>query len=313
MNQSKKPVIEVNDVYKYFGSVKAVDGVSFSVDAGEIFGIIGPNGAGKTTLLRMIMNIIGPDKGRILFNGGRLEERDKEKIGYLPEERGLYKKVKVLDMLVYLAELKGLERQVARKAAHLWLKRFGLQGWALRKVETLSKGMAQKVQFIASVIHNPLLLILDEPFAGLDPVSTDVLRDYIQEIRNSGGTVLFSTHNMEQAEKICSRILMVNNGREVLKGRLDEIKERFGRKTVTLEFEGSLEFLKKSELVAGISMYPRYAEVELTEDADPDLLFKLIATNADSLSVKRYELMTPSLHKIFVDQVALKKEREGRQ
>ncbi len=293
-------VIEIRKVRKYFEGVKAIDGVSCTIKRGEIFGLIGPNGAGKTTLIRMIMNIIGPDSGEILFDGRKFRESDKERIGYLPEERGLYKKVRVRDMLLYLALLKGVRRELAKKSIEKWLERFDLGEWGNRKIETLSKGMAQKIQLIAALVHNPELIILDEPFSGLDPVSTDLSREIMLELGKNGKTIIFSTHNMEEAEKICTRILMLNTGKSLLYGKLEEIKSHFGRRSIALEFEGDLDFLKSSSLIESIIFYPRYAEIELKDRVTPDNILKLLV---GKVRVKRFELMNPSLHKIFVDQV----------
>ena len=292
-------MVEVKAVKKHFGPVSAVDGVSFTAREGEIFGLLGPNGAGKTTIIRMIMNILAPDEGAISFNGSRIMEADKDRIGYLPEERGLYKKVKVEDMLLYLAVLKNLDRQEARQRIDMWLDRFDLLAWKQRKVDDLSKGMAQKIQLIASVLHEPEFIFLDEPFSGLDPVSTDILRGAILELAKQGRTVLFSTHNMEQAERICNRILIVHYGKEVLSGTLAEIKERFGTNTVAIEFDGNVDFLEDTPIVKDIIHYPRWVEVELVDTASPDELLNALV---GKVSVRRFEVMAPSLHKIFIQQ-----------
>lgn len=292
-------MVEVKSVKKHFGPVAAVDGVSFTAQKGEIFGLLGPNGAGKTTVIRMIMNILAPDEGVISFNGSRITEADKDRIGYLPEERGLYKKVKVEDMLFYLAALKNLDRQEARQRIDRWLERFGLGGWKQRKVDDLSKGMAQKIQLIASILHEPEFIFLDEPFAGLDPASTDVLREAILELGKEGRTILFSTHNMEQAERICHRILIMNHGKEVLSGNLGEIKKQFGTNAVAIEFDGSADFLKDSAIVKDVIQYPRWVEVELIDTASPDELLNALVGR---VSVRRFEVMAPSLHKIFIQE-----------
>ncbi len=202
----------------------AVDQVSFATRKGEIFGLLGPNGAGKSTIIKMIMNIIPSDSGSILFNGKPLREEDKDRIGYLPEERGLYRNVRIDEMLLYFADLKNADRRETAKRLDAWLERFDLLKWKTSKPETLSKGMVQKVQFIASVLHEPDFLFLDEPFSGLDPVSTDTLRGTILELGSRGKAIVFSTHNMEVAEKICSRILIISHGREVISGSLSDIK-----------------------------------------------------------------------------------------
>jgi ABC-2 type transport system ATP-binding protein len=287
-------------VKKYFGEVKAVDGVSFSAEPGEILGLLGPNGAGKTTIIRMIMNILAPDEGEILFENRKIREEDKDRIGYLPEERGLYKKVKVGDMLLYLSSLKGCSTKKAQASLDDWLERFNLSGWRDKPVENLSKGMAQKIQFMAAILHDPEFIFLDEPFAGLDPVSTDTLRDNIIELGEEGKTVLFSTHNMDLAERICKRIFIINSGKELISGRLDEVKSKFGKNTVAIEFDGNIDFLNRSNLVSDIIKYPRWVEVELKSGSTADELLK---TCAGKVSIKRFEVVAPSLHKIFIKQL----------
>lgn len=293
-------MLEVRAVEKCYGELKAVDGVSFTANPGEIFGLIGPNGAGKSTMIRMIMNIIGPDRGEILFDGKVIGEGDKDRIGYLPEDRGLYRKVTVEEMLLYLAELKSLPRRAALPRIGTWLERFGLQAWQKRKIEDLSKGMAQKVQLVASVLHQPAWLFLDEPFSGLDPVSTDVLREVILDLGRSGTTILFSTHNMEQAERICARILLMDHGREVLAGRVEEVKARYGSNSVVMEFDGDASFLESSDLVSHVTRYPRWVEVAMTSPPRPEELLRLAAAR---LRIRRFEIVAPSLHRIFVQMV----------
>ncbi len=222
-------MIELQQVTKHYGSVAAVDGLSFRGEKGKITGIIGPNGAGKTTTIRMIMNIIAPDSGSILFDGRPLADEDMEQIGYLPEERGLYRKEKVHDLLLYLGRLKGKDTETLNKAIDYWLEQFDLLEWKERKVEELSKGMAQKVQFISSVIHDPAIVFLDEPFSGLDPVSTDRMREVIMNLSRNGKTILFSTHIMEQAEKICDTILLMNRGKALLYGPVQEVRKQAGK------------------------------------------------------------------------------------
>jgi len=293
-------MVQVHDVRKQFGETVAVDGLSLVAQPGEIFGLLGPNGAGKTTTIRMIMNIIVPDSGSVTFQGRQLTADDKNHIGYLPEERGLYRKVVVSDMLFYLAALKNVGKGEAEPRMDRWLDRFGLTEWKGRKIEELSKGMAQKVQLIAAVLHDPDFVFLDEPFAGLDPVSTDVLREAVVDLNADGKTVFFSTHSMEQAERICHRIVIMDHGRAVIEGLIGEVKERFGKKSVAVEFDGNIDFLKEHELVRKIIHYPRWAEIELADDHGPDELFRALAGR---VSVSRFEVLLPSLHKIFVDQV----------
>ncbi len=277
--------------------MQAVAGLSFEARPGEIFGLIGPNGAGKSTTIRMIMNIIAPDTGTISFDGSPLSEVDKDRIGYLPEERGLYRKAKLGEVLEYLAAIKGAKPALYRPSIDAWLERFGLSEWKHRKVQELSKGMAQKAQFIAAVAHNPSVVFFDEPFSGLDPLAQDELLAVMVELKQKGATVLFSTHIMEHAEKICERILLINKGKEVVYGTMADIKAQYGRNAVQLEFDGDASFVAGLDFVESVVSYPRWIEVELKEDADPDVLFRALAGR---LRVRRFETVAPSLHKIFV-------------
>jgi len=293
-------MIELQSVCKSFGQVRAVDDISFATREGEIFGLLGPNGAGKSTTIKMIMNILDPDSGSILFNGSPIREADKDRIGYLPEERGLYRKVKINEMLHYLASLKNADRSAVEKRLDEWLARFNLAEWKTRTPETLSKGMAQKVQFIASILHDPEFLFLDEPFSGLDPVSTDVLREAVLELGSRGTTILFSTHNMEVAEKICSRLLVIDHGREVISGSLADIKSRYGHNIVAVEFDGTIDFGSLSGMVRNVSRFPRWVEMELVEGANPQTLLRVLL---GQVSIRRFEVVSPSLHRIFVELV----------
>jgi len=277
--------------------VQAVAGLSFEARPGEIFGLIGPNGAGKSTTIRMIMNIIAPDSGTIRFDGSPLSEADKDRIGYLPEERGLYRKAKLGEVLEYLAAIKGAKPALYRPSIDAWLGRFGLSEWKHRKVQELSKGMAQKAQFIAAVAHNPSVVFFDEPFSGLDPLAQDELLAVMVELKQKGATVLFSTHIMEHAEKICERILLMDKGKEVVYGSMADIKARYGRNAVQLEFDGDASFVAGLDFVESVVSYPRWIEVEMKDDADPDALFRALAGR---LRVRRFETVAPSLHKIFV-------------
>ncbi len=293
-------MIALRNVSKSYGMHRAVDEVSFTANPGEIFGLLGPNGAGKTTAIRMLMNILLPDSGDVVIFDRRMREEDKTRIGYLPEERGLYRKVKVKDMLTYLADLKGSPRSESGPRIDRWLDRFELSDWANKEIDSLSKGMAQKVQFIASVVHDPDLLFFDEPFSGLDPVSADSLLQSILELRQAGKTVLISTHILEQAEKLCDRIFLIHRGREVLSGSLKEIKEHRGRNTVAVEFSGDPAVFRS---IAGAQLgvtYPRYVELELDEGVEPDAVLRAVL---GSVSVQRFEVKSPSLHQIFVQEV----------
>jgi ABC-2 type transport system ATP-binding protein len=299
------PVV-VDRVTKRFAGHTAVDALSLTVPAGLIYGLLGPNGAGKTTTLRMIMDIYEPDSGSVrLFDqvgGGRTHSA---RIGYLPEERGLYPKMRVLDVLVFLAETKGVARRAARAKALEWLDRLGLADWRLRKVSELSKGMQQKVQFISTMLHDPDLVILDEPFSGLDPVNSQVLRDTVIDYRRRGKTVLFSTHIMEHAEKLCDRLCIIARGKKLIDGSLAEVKGTHGGKHLIVEFDGSQggarQIFGDRRLVAKIQDFGQQAELELAEGADAQEILRALVTSGARLS--RFELASPSLHKIFVDLV----------
>jgi ABC-2 type transport system ATP-binding protein len=293
-------MIELRDVRKSFGELKAVDGVSLSTGEGEVFGLLGPNGAGKSTTIRMIMGILAADSGSILLNGKPISEEDKPRIGYLPEERGLYRKVKIGEMLLYLASLKDADPASSARRLDEWLERFGLAQWKRRTPDELSKGMAQKAQFIAAVLHDPEFIFLDEPFSGLDPVSTDVLREAVLELAGKGKTILFSTHSMEVAEKICSRIIIMDHGRVVVSGLLADIKGRYGKNSIAVEFDGELDVKSLSALVSGITRFPRYMEMELAEGASAQ---EVLAVLVGRVSIRRFEVVAPSLHSIFVQIV----------
>jgi len=298
--------LEVRNVRKTFGPVRAVDGLSFRAQGGRIFGLLGPNGAGKSTTIRMIMNIIAPDEGEILFDGQPIRPADKDRIGYLPEERGLYRKMVVNDALLYFASLKNRSRSEAQAGIDRWLERFELLEWKMRKVEELSKGMSQKLQFIVAVLHDPEILFLDEPFAGLDPVSTESLRESVLELGRRGKTILLSTHIMDQAERMCGEILIIDHGREVLAGAVETLKARFGRNSVVIEFDGDPEVVRGTGLVTNLITYPRWVEAELAQGCTAQ---QLLSALVGRLSIRRFEVMAPSLHKIFIRQVGA---REGR-
>ena len=248
----------------------------------------------------MIMNIIAPDSGMIRFDGSPLSEADKDRIGYLPEERGLYRKAKLGEVLEYLAAIKGAKPSDFQPAIDSWLARFDLSEWKNRKVSDLSKGMAQKAQFIAAVAHNPSVVLFDEPFSGLDPMAQDELLAVMVELKQKGATVLFSTHIMEHAEKICERILLMNKGKAVVYGSMADIKAQYGRNAVQLEFDGDASFVQNLDFVDSVVSYPRWIEVELKEGTDSDLLFKALAGR---IKVRRFETVAPSLHKIFIQLV----------
>ena len=296
----------VDRVTKRFSGHTAVHQLSLDVPAGGIFGLLGPNGAGKSTTIRLIMGILQPDEGRVtLFGSDRGSRRLSERIGYLPEERGLYKKMQVLEHLAFLGEVKGMPRAEARKRALAWLERLGIDAWAQKKVEDLSKGMQQKVQFAGALLHDPELLILDEPFSGLDPVNAQVMKDIVVELARSGRTVLFSTHVMEQAERMCDRIAIIARGEVVVGGTLAQVKADFGGRHVALGFSHDKQraerILADRALVASIDDYGASAELQLAEGADPQAL--LAALVREGVGLRRFELVEPSLQSIFMARV----------
>ncbi len=295
------PAVNLTQVSKKFDSFKAVDEVSFSVEAGTIYGLLGPNGAGKTTTIRMILRIILPDSGTVEVLGDSLQNLQKDRIGYLPEERGLYRKMKVLDLLVYFGEIKSMGRRAARRAAMSWLERVKLDEVASKKVEELSKGMQQKVQFISTVIHDPDLVILDEPFMGLDPVNVNVLMEIILELNRKGHTIIFSTHMMEQVEKLCREICLINRGRVVLEGKLGDIKHRYGHNTVTIRCQGDGSFLRDLPEVQGMTDYGNELFLRLKDGADPG---RVLMAAGSRLDVQKFEVAEPSIHDIFIEQVS---------
>lgn len=293
-------VVELKNVSKRFDQFVAVKDLSFDVRQGTIFGLLGPNGAGKTTSIRMIVNIFAPDEGEVLVLGRHVSPELQPHIGYLPEERGLYKKMKIGDQLVFFANLKGLNSTEASKRVDQWLERLELSDWKNKKPTDLSKGMQQKIQFIASVIHEPDVLILDEPFSGLDPVSVNVLKNVILDLKNRGKAVIFSTHQMEQVEQICDDICLINHGTQVLSGGLKAVKRRYGKNTVILDYEGPDSFLG-DDLVKRHNRFSNYSEILLNDDADAqEVLKRALAVGA---RVHRFELVEPSLNEIFIESV----------
>lgn len=291
-------MIQVENLVKHYASVKAVDGVSFAVGTGEIFGLLGPNGAGKTTTIRTLMDIIKPDSGAVRLFGQPLTESAKGRIGYLPEERGLYKNYGLLENLVFLGSLKGLARADARDRAQALLERVGLAEYAGRKTKELSKGMTQKAQFLAAIVHDPDLLILDEPFQGLDPVNTDLLKTVLLEEQARGKTVILSTHNMNQVEEMCDRILLINHGRAVLYGSLAEIKAGYARHAVNLECDALPDALPGVERVERDN---HSLHLALEPETSPQAVLRHLV--AAGVVIHRFEVATPPLEEIFVDVV----------
>jgi ABC-2 type transport system ATP-binding protein len=293
--------VEVSHVVKSFTDKVAVNDLSFSVAAGEIFGLIGPNGAGKTTTIRMMMDIIKPDSGQVTIFGEKLGEATKNRLGYLPEERGLYKKLSVLESIVYLASLKGMDKNSAAEKADELLEKTGMSATKSKKVEALSRGMGQIIQFIITIIHDPELVVLDEPFAGLDPVNTELLRGMFGELRSQGKAVILSTHQMNQVEELCDRILMINNGQAVLYGNLAEIRSRYRGNSVLLDAKGELGELAG---VIGKRQHKDYIELILDGKTTPKQLLERLVGRG--IVINRFEVATPSLNEIFLKEVGKK-------
>ena len=297
---ANQTTIEVKSLSKTFGQTKAVQNVSFDVEKGRIFGLLGPNGAGKTTTIRMINYIISIDEGSIKINGLPVSPKTQKLIGYMPEERGLYKKMKVGEQLMYLAQLKGLNAKDAETNIRYWLNRFSAADWHLKSVGELSKGMSQKIQFIATIVHDPDIYIFDEPFSGLDPINSELLKEIIIELREKGKTILFSTHRMEQVEQMCDDICLFNNGKVVLTGNLRKIKKDFGKNTILLEFDGDGSFIDNLEDVRINNRSTNFAEIRLLNDQDPQAILK---TAIDHANIHKFELVEPSLNEIFISTV----------
>lgn len=295
--------LAVSHLAKYYQAHKAVDDISFEISKGTIFGLLGPNGAGKTTLLRMVTGILYPDKGEILFNGAPFDPmRDIRLTGYMPEERGLYKKMQVGEQIIYLAQLKDIPLQEARQKARYWVKKFDLQHWWNRKVGDLSKGMQQKVQFISTILHEPRLLILDEPFSGLDPINTQLIRDEIFDLAARGTTVIFSTHRMEQVEEICSHIVLVNEGKKILDGSVEKIKEDFKKNEFSILLSETLPAEEADnpvflvENTTGNSLVIKVKEGR----SNNDVLLYLIGKG---YTIRSFREILPSINQVFIEQV----------
>jgi len=293
-------ILELNQVVKTYENHTAVDGVSFNVPKGRIFGLLGPNGAGKTSLIRIITTITRADGGTVLFNGESLGSRHPEAIGYMPEERGLYKKMKVGEHLIYLARLKGLSAKTAQSEIDYWLEKFGIADWWNKKIDELSKGMQQKIQFIATVIHKPNLLILDEPFSGLDPVNTNLIKDEIYQLNQQGTSIIFSTHRMEQVEEVCEEIVLINKGKNILSGSVKEVKDRFKENLFEVQFEGELptaieeKFRLKKR--SGNSLI-----IKINDGDDSNDILQYLVKN--DLHIISFKEILPTLNEIFIKQV----------
>ena len=295
------PTVSLNNVTKRFGDFTAVDNLTMAVRPGRIYGLLGPNGAGKTTTIRMAVNITAPDAGKIELFGQQITPELQDRIGYLPEERGLYKKMKVADQLRFFAELKGVSRDQIERRIDAWLARVKLSEWKNKRTSQLSKGMQQKIQFLAAILHEPDLLILDEPFSGLDPISVDLLIEIILELKRSHKTIIFSTHQMEVAERICDDICLINRSHKVIEGSLRQIKEAYGHNGVALRATNSIAVLQDTTLVASLKRHSDEVEVLLAPGADAqELLRRLLAAGA---KIGKFEMIEPSLNDIFIEKV----------
>ncbi|NWG28058.1 MAG: ATP-binding cassette domain-containing protein [Ignavibacteriaceae bacterium] len=290
----------VNNLVKKFNNTLAVDNLSFQVNPGKIFGLLGPNGAGKTTTIRTILNIIKPTSGEIIFDGRPITYEYYNLIGYLPEERGLYKRSKVIDVLIYFSALKNLSRTDSLIRAEFWLKRLNILEFRDKKIEQLSKGNQQKVQLIAAILHNPQLLILDEPFTGFDPINQQEVKDLILSFLSEGKTIILSTHQMELAEKLCEDILLINNGREVTSGKLSDIKKNFGGNNIRLSFSGDNTFLKNLPGIVKFDFYNNYTDIQLKDEIVPSEFLKKVISNVE---VNHFSIIEPTLNKIFIDLI----------
>lgn len=294
------PLLSLQHIQKQYGSYRASDDVSFDIPKGKIFGLLGPNGAGKTTLIRMITRILYPDSGTILFNGQTLTDKHTENIGYMPEERGLYKKMKVGEHLIYLGRLKGLSYTNAKQNTDHWLKKFNIESWYNKNIEELSKGMSQKIQFIATALHNPDLLILDEPFSGLDPINSKLIEEEIRAMSKEGKTIIFSTHRMEQVEEICHDIVLINKGQKILEGEIKELKQRFRENKFHISFNGNLS----EHLLDNLQVVEQSAgeiTVRFNEEHKGNSLLRLFVEHG--VEVSSFNELLPSINEIFIRQV----------
>ncbi|HVZ82888.1 MAG TPA: ATP-binding cassette domain-containing protein [Terracidiphilus sp.] len=290
------PVVELAGVTKAYENKVAVRSLSLTIEAGQMFGLLGPNGAGKTSTIRMMMGITLPDSGMVRLFNQPFERKSLERVGYLPEERGLYKKMKVLEQLVFFGELHGLAPEDARKRAEAWTKRLEIDDVLEKKTEELSKGMQQKIQFIGSLLHDPGLIVMDEPFSGLDPVNAKLLEKTLLELKDEGKAIVFSTHRMDQVEKLCDSICLVNRGEGVLQGRVREIKSRYERNHIIVEFDGSASFLNSPEIEEAKN-FSGHAEIKLKPHGDAQ---KLLAEASAGAKIYRFEMVEPSLEEIFI-------------
>ena len=295
-------LLQLQNIKKYFATQKAVDDISFNIEEGSIFGLLGPNGAGKTTLLRMITGIFYPDSGEISFNGKKFNPADDAGgIGYMPEERGLYKKMKIGEQAIYLARLKGLSKTVAQERVKEWFVKFEMQSWWNKKVEDLSKGMSQKLQFVTTVLHEPKLIILDEPFSGLDPVNANLIKEEIFRLAKKGSTIIFSTHRMEQVEEICDHIILVNKGKKILDGTVNEVKQQFKEHLYTISGTQSLENIEVPEMFKLIARQDKTMTIKIIPGTDTNAVLRYFMDR--NINISRFNEVLPSLNDIFIKLV----------
>jgi ABC-2 type transport system ATP-binding protein len=292
------PALEVRNLTKIFGEIRAVDNASFEVPEGSIFGLIGRNGAGKTTTIRMLMNIYLPNSGEILFKGNPVDQTFRARVGYLPEERGLYKKMKVLETVLFFSEVKGKKGKDVTEKAKEYLERFELTNRINAKVETLSKGNQQKIQFISTLLHDPDFLVLDEPFSGMDPININLLKDIIQEKRRDGKVIILSTHLMDYAEKLCDHIAMIHKGQVILNGNLNEIKADYSKNNVKLMYEGDLSFLENHPIVHNVTKFGNSVGIELSDINQSQDLLKLLLEH--KVKINSFDTNAIALNEIFI-------------
>lgn len=297
-------ILSIQNVIKRYHNHTAVDDVSFNIPKGKIFGLLGPNGAGKTSLIRIITTITRPDAGQVLLDGEPINNRTPEKIGYMPEERGLYKKMKVGEHLKYLGRLKGLSEAECKSKMEYWMEKFEITDWYKKKIEELSKGMQQKIQFIATVLHDPKLLILDEPFSGLDPVNTNLIKDEIDRLNQEGTSVIFSTHRMEQVEEVCERIVLINQGKKILEGQVSDIKNEHKENIFRMNLDGSIDKSLVSKYNISSEGNDHYFSLEAGQSSN-DLLKEIIDTGT---GIRTFEEKLPSLNEIFIKLVQSKNQ-----
>ncbi len=304
-------ILQIEGVTKQFTAHLALDNVSLSIPRGSVYGLLGPNGAGKSTLIKIINRITAPDSGRVLFDGRELEPNDIYRIGYLPEERGLYKKMKVGEQAIFFARLKGLSRLEATKRLKVWFEKFGIESWWDKRIDELSKGMAQKVQFITTILHEPELLIFDEPFSGFDPINANMLKEEILALRERGATVIFSTHNMSSVEEICDHITLINKSRNILSGSVEEIRRQNGGNIFKLSYRGSLEAIRESineecvQILEGSEESSSYANIKLHIPQDSDIRSAISEIN-EAVELRSFEEVIPSMNDIFIRAVSAK-------